>query len=63
MPRFIAFHPALFLILPESGFPGAGSYSQPRDTALLFLMSITAAFALDPFIARSACDHRCELLR
>jgi hypothetical protein len=21
MPRFIAFHPALFLILPESGFP------------------------------------------
>src|SRR5437899_6602622 len=49
-PRFIAFHPALFLILPESGFPGAGSYSQRRDTALLFPMSITAGSALDPFI-------------
>jgi hypothetical protein len=41
MPRFIAFYPALFLILPESGFPGAGTYSQQRDTALLFPMSIT----------------------
>jgi hypothetical protein len=41
MPRFIAFHPALFLIVRESGFPGAGTYSQQRDTALLFPMSIT----------------------
>ena len=49
MPRFIAFHPALFLILPESGFPGAGSYSQRRDTALLFPVSITAALTLNTF--------------
>jgi hypothetical protein len=30
-----------FLILPENGFSGAGSYSQRRDTALLFPVSIT----------------------
>jgi hypothetical protein len=41
IPRFIAFHPALFLILPENGFSGAGSYSQQRDTALRFPVSIT----------------------
>jgi hypothetical protein len=48
MPRFIAFHPALFLILPESGFPGAGTYSQQRDTALMFPMSITQIDPIDP---------------
>jgi hypothetical protein len=53
MPRFIAFHPALFLILPESGFSGAGSYSQQRDTALLFPMSITPPeCAIDPMDPR-----------
>src|SRR6266404_3103471 len=39
-----------FLLFRENAFPGAGSYSQRRDTALLFPMSITVAFALDPFI-------------
>src|SRR5258707_13173683 len=37
-----------FLLFPENGFPGPGSYSHERDTALLFPMSITAGLATHP---------------
>jgi len=52
MPRFIAFHPALFLILPESGFPGAGLFPAKGYSLDVPYVNYAPEFAIDPIDPR-----------
>jgi hypothetical protein len=50
MPRFIAFHPALFLIIPENGFPAREVIPSDEIQPCCSLCQLRAAFSLAPFI-------------
>jgi hypothetical protein len=52
MPRFIAFHPALFLILPENGFRRGKLFPAKGYSVAVPCVNYAAWLAIDPIDPR-----------